>query len=108
MRSACQLWKVTSTLFMFAVGFNHTIAIFYWGVLFPLVKLKHIPYMEEYRDYGLDFTFQSFYNHGLPSALLTLDWVVNDINLEVRMLPFVLALGTVYMLINMTVVLKSG
>lgn len=42
------LWKASNVCFQIAFLINHSIAVYYWFVIWPYVKLKEKLYMEDY------------------------------------------------------------
>jgi hypothetical protein len=47
--SPCVLWKAAHILFQCAFLINHSIAVYYWLVLWPFVIIKQKLYMEDYQ-----------------------------------------------------------
>ena len=73
-----RLWKFSTLLFYFGLASTWAVTLMYWGVIFPFVKVNDVSYMENYQDQAPDFGWFSFFNHGVPAILMTMDWTFSN------------------------------
>jgi len=102
------LFKWATIWFQSALIFNCVITVIYWGVLWPMVTIKDLEYMEEFQQYGPDFKPWGLFNHGFPVTILIIDWWFNSIIFDWRHFWVPLVLGILYFIINSIVSIKQG
>ena len=91
--SPWRLWKWCIFFYETSLTFEIIITLFFWSVLFPLIKIQNIPL---------------YLDHITPIVMLGIDYCMNRIPFNLRHLPISMGIMLIYGVVNMTYVLTTG
>ena len=89
-----------------ALVFQVTIAVILWGILWPfcVYGIADEDITEQDQDFiRIAFTFRSFFAHGFPAIMLTIDFFMNSIVFDWRHYIIQVLVGILYFIVNIAV-----